>query len=165
MNLIFIPECVDDRWGEDCQKNCCCPGGKCKKNTGRCFCPAGYKGDKCNTRKSSSEMNTITRINNKKLPISEFIAKWRKTKINTLRFDGNGSEWSTEVFYFGERECVERSRRVNFYNFVFYSMYAGRIWWRMYEDMWPLRWGNNFLWQYIGRMSGPITAFKMSGWI
>ncbi|XP_064606569.1 multiple epidermal growth factor-like domains protein 10 isoform X2 [Liolophura sinensis] len=42
-------ECVDGRWGEDCQQTCCCPHEKCKKNTGKCFCPAGYKGDHCDT--------------------------------------------------------------------------------------------------------------------
>jgi hypothetical protein len=50
--FIFHSECADGRWGRGCQSRCDCGGYLCDKENGKCFCPPGFMGPKCNTGSS-----------------------------------------------------------------------------------------------------------------
>ena len=39
--------CPDGRWGVECSDVCDCAHGSCSPISGRCICPAGWEGDRC----------------------------------------------------------------------------------------------------------------------
>lgn len=50
--LCLPPECAQGQYGMDCQQSCeCHNGGLCDRQTGHCFCQAGWTGAKCESCK------------------------------------------------------------------------------------------------------------------
>lgn len=52
-NVTSVVDCVDGRFGIGCSQSCDCSGASCDKMTGRCACPAGTFGERCETGVSS----------------------------------------------------------------------------------------------------------------
>ena len=57
---LFVSVCPKGRYGTGCQKECQCEnGGSCDGTTGKCHCPPGFTGERCNKGKRENNFTNI----------------------------------------------------------------------------------------------------------